>query len=116
MHVMDPPPLTPISAFYSRNAGSAPLGSGSGEAHAHVVRFEPGGAIGPHPAGFAQLFIPVSGSGWIAGPDGAHRGLGPGQVGYVARGEIHSKGSDAGMVAIMVQVRDFAPHDGGNRD
>src|SRR5215831_6869474 len=72
------------------------VAEGSGEAHAYVLYFEPGGEIGPHEAGFGQLFFAVSGSGWVAGEDGVRRTLDEGDAALFARGERHSKGSEGG--------------------
>jgi len=100
----------PVHEFGSRGASSEALGHGTGEAHAFVMQFEPGGLIGPHPAGFGQLFVPVQGSGWIAGADGARQALRPGQAAFINGGETHSKGSEQGMTAVMVQIREFIPN------
>ena len=59
----------PIAEYDSVGAAAVPLGDGAGEAHAYAVHLAPGGAIGPHPAGFDQLFLVVEGSGWVAGAD-----------------------------------------------
>ena len=71
------------------------------------MTFDPGGYIGPHEAGFGQLFVPILGSGWVAGEDGERRPVSLGQAGYISRGEMHSKGSHGGMTALMVQVPDL---------
>jgi quercetin dioxygenase-like cupin family protein len=97
----------PIAAFGSKLAASVELAAGEGEAHAYVVYFEAGGEIGPHEAEFGQLFFAVAGSGWVAGADGRRVRLGEGEAAFIRRGETHSKGSDTGMTALMVQVRDL---------
>ncbi len=99
----------PIELFESIRASSVHLGDGEGEAHIYCVRFSPGGKIGEHPTGFDQLFLVVEGSGWVSGQDGKQIELSAGQGAYFARGEMHSKGSDAGMMAIMIQVSDLQP-------
>jgi quercetin dioxygenase-like cupin family protein len=86
---------------------SIAVADGVGEAHVYVQHFDPGGVIGPHEAGFGQLFVAVSGDGWVAGGDGGRMPLAQGQAAFIERGEIHSKGSETGMVAFMVQVRDL---------
>jgi quercetin dioxygenase-like cupin family protein len=96
-----------IRELESTGASVIPLGSGAGEAHVSALTFEPGGRIGPHPAGFGQLLVPLTGSGWAAGADGVEFPLEPGQAAYFARGEQHSKGSETGMTALMVQVREL---------
>jgi quercetin dioxygenase-like cupin family protein len=96
--------LVPITAFSSIAAQCVPLLEGHGEAHTYLVRFAPGGQIGPHPAGFAQLFIPLAGRGWAAGSDGTAHEIAPGQAAYIQPGELHSKGSETGLSALMVQI------------
>jgi quercetin dioxygenase-like cupin family protein len=99
----------PIRNYDSVRAASARLADGAGEAHVHLVRFEPGGAIGRHEAGFGQLFLVLEGSGWVEGGDGRRVELAAGQGAWIARGEQHAKGSEAGMTALMLQVRDLDP-------
>jgi quercetin dioxygenase-like cupin family protein len=90
-------------------ARSTKLAEGQGEAHAYVVYLEPGGVIAPHEAGFGQLFVALRGRGWVAGDDGRRLPLDEGEVAFVHRGEVHSKGSETGTTALMVQVRELAP-------
>jgi len=97
-----------ILAYESHGAYALQLGEGWGEGHIYCVRIEPGGAIGPHEAGFGQLFPAVAGSGWVSGGDGVPQALSVGQGAFVARGEVHAKGSDTGLTAIMVQLTDLA--------
>jgi quercetin dioxygenase-like cupin family protein len=94
--------------YEAKLASSIALAEGEGEAHAHVLYFEPGGEIGPHKAGFGQLFFAVSGDGWVAGGDGERLPLAEGQAAFIHRGEIHSKGSETGLTALMLQVRELA--------
>lgn len=101
----------PINNFDSVAARSVHLADGEGEAHAYSIHFESGGCIGPHPAGFGQIFLVVQGSGWVIGGDGERTNLECGQGAYIERGEQHSKGSDTGMTAIMLQVRELTPVD-----
>jgi quercetin dioxygenase-like cupin family protein len=105
----DPSLADPITRFRSRLAASTKLAEGEGEAHAYVVYFEPGGEIGPHEAGFGQIFFAVTGSGWAAGGDGERVPLAEGEAAFIHRGEVHSKGSETGMIALMVQVRELTP-------
>jgi quercetin dioxygenase-like cupin family protein len=86
---------------------SVEVAGGEGEAHAYVLHFEPGGSIGSHEAGFGQLFLALSGDGWVASVDGVRQPLDQGEAAFIARGEIHSKGSDTGLTALMLQVRDL---------
>ncbi len=98
-----------IERFESRGAAAVRLGSGHGEAHVYAVYIEPGGEIGPHEAGFDQLFVATEGAGWAAGADGRRLPIEPGQAALFRRGEIHSKGSEIGMTALMVQIEALEP-------
>jgi quercetin dioxygenase-like cupin family protein len=110
MHLLDftPGHDTLISVYKSHGAYALPLGEGRGEGHVYRIRIEPGGAIGSHEAAFGQLFLIVAGSGWVSGGDGIRRPIGAGQGAFIGRGEVHAKGSDTGLTAIMVQLTDLA--------
>ncbi len=77
----------------------------------YSVVFEPDGLIGPHVTRFGQLFLPLIGSGWVAGKDGRNVEVSAGTGGYIARGVVHSKGSQEGMMAVMIQVHDLVATD-----
>jgi quercetin dioxygenase-like cupin family protein len=98
-----------ITEYESKFVAAAAIADGTGEAHVYVVYLEPGGEIGLHVAGFGQLFFAAAGSGWVAGGDGERVRLAEGEAAFIARGEVHSKGSEVGMTAFMVQVRDLTP-------
>jgi len=96
-----------IDQFASSGASSVDLAHGTGESHVYAIHFVPGGIIGPHPAGFDQLFVVVQGSGWVAGADGVRLSIGTNCGAFVPMGEVHSKGSETGMLAFMVQASEF---------
>jgi len=99
----------PISLFESVGSSAVALGHGRGEVHVYAVHFGAHASIGPHPTGFCQLFLVMQGSGWAAGGDGRRVTLREGQGVFFERGEMHSKGSDAGMIALMVQGSQIDP-------
>jgi quercetin dioxygenase-like cupin family protein len=99
--------LTPIADYSSRGAAASEIAVGSGQAHINLVAFAPGGEIGPHPAGFGQLFVVLEGSGWVAGPDAQRQTLRQGEAAFIERGEVHAKGSGGGMMALMVQITEL---------
>lgn len=63
----------------------------------------PGGVIGTHPAGPHQVLLVVSGSGWVAGSDGARVPVTSGQAAYWEPGEVHTTGTDVGLTAIVLE-------------
>ena len=97
-----------IQSFSSVAARSVELAHGRGESHVYAIAIAPGGSIGAHEAGFDQLFLIVRGSGWASGADGAKHPLREGQGAFIRKGELHAKGSDAGLLAIMVQASEFS--------
>ena len=110
MHVIDfnAERSAPITEYDSHGASAQPLADGAGEAHVYAVHLAPGGEIGPHPAGFGQLFLVVAGEGWVAGADGMRCCVRAGQGAVIARGEVHAKGSEAGCSALMIQLAELA--------
>ena len=111
MYVIDfiPTRATPIAEYASRGARARLLADGVGEAHVYAVGFAAGGEIGPHPAGFGQLFLVVAGEGWAAGADGTRCAVRAGQGAVIVRSEVHAKGSEAGCSAVMIQLAELAP-------
>jgi quercetin dioxygenase-like cupin family protein len=99
----------PISLFESVASSSVAIGHGTGEVHVYAVHFKANAQIGVHPTGFCQLFLVIEGSGWAAGEDGRRINLNVGQGVFFEKGEMHSKGSETGMTAIMVQATRIDP-------
>jgi len=104
-----PERATPVTEYASRETKARHLAAGTGEAHVYALHFGAGGEIGPHPAGFGQLLLIVAGVGWVAGGDGVRHAVRAGQGALIARGELHSKGSDTGCSALMIQLAELGP-------
>ena len=103
--------LENVSTFESHGTCAVRLAHGHGEAHAYLLQFEAGGAIGRHEAGYGQLLVVLTGHGWVSGHDGVRAEVGTGDMILFERGEHHAKRSDIGMTAVMVQVRDLSATD-----
>jgi quercetin dioxygenase-like cupin family protein len=76
----------------------------AGDAHVVVIEVGPGGVVGRHPAGMAQLFTVVSGSGWVSGADGEREPIRAGEAVLWQPGEEHESGSDDGMTVLVVEA------------
>jgi quercetin dioxygenase-like cupin family protein len=98
-----------ITNFDSTGVFSVKGAMGSGTGHVYNLYFQPGGQIGRHPAGPAQLFLVVDGTGWVEGEDGIKEEIRSGEAAYFAPGETHAKGSNAGMTAVMIQLDQLEP-------
>jgi hypothetical protein len=109
MHVIDlgPDRAAPIIEYRSHAAFAQSLADGRGEVHMYLLRLDAGGEIGLHEAGFGQLLIVMAGAGWVAGADGVRHAITVGQGAVIVRGEQHAKGSDMGMIALMIQIADL---------
>ena len=74
------------------------------EAHAVVIEIAPGGVVARHPAVVPQLFVVVSGSGWVSGANGEREPIQAGEAVLWDPGEEHESGSDEGMTALVVEA------------
>lgn len=90
------PPTTRV-----KGTSSIKLAEGEGEAHAHILDFEPGGEIGPHEAGFGQLFFAVTGDGCYTDPWASRIAFAP------ARGSA----KPTTRVLLIVDPADVLAHD-----
>jgi quercetin dioxygenase-like cupin family protein len=76
----------------------------SGDAHVVVIEVGPGGVVARHPAGVAQLFAVVRGSGWVSGGDGEREAIAAGEAVLWEPGEEHESGSEEGMTVLAVEA------------
>jgi quercetin dioxygenase-like cupin family protein len=84
--------------------GVGATGQGTGPTAVALAEIAPGGRIGRHPAATWQVFVVVSGSGWVAGADDVPQPLGVGEAAVWEPGEPHTSGSDAGMTVCIVEA------------
>jgi quercetin dioxygenase-like cupin family protein len=79
------------------------------DAHIVVIEVGPGGVVARHPAGMAQLFSVVQGSGWVSGADGQRSSVAAGESVLWEPGEEHESGSDEGMTVLVVEAESLDP-------
>src|SRR5215472_13291789 len=92
-----------IDRFSSVGATATRIAAGEGELRLTYLTVDAGGTIGTHPAVGAQLFMIVSGEGWVAGEDGVRLPLAAGSGVRWDDGEIHSSGTAAGFTAVAAE-------------
>ena len=90
-----------MTAPGSVNAAVRRLGA---QMHAVVIELGPGGIVARHPAGGAQLFVVVRGSGWASGGDGEREQIQAGDAVVWEQGEEHESGSEDGMTVLVVEA------------
>ena len=93
-----------IERFESVSASRVVIGGTRNGSRIYCLYFGPDGIIGAHPTGICQFFLVVEGSGWVSGEDGNRIPLKAGEGVRLEKGEMHSKGSETGMTAIMIQM------------
>lgn len=98
-----------ISQFDSRGVSIGRAVRFDGDAQIGCFHIEPGGVVGYHKATVPQLFLCVSGHGWVRGEDEARVPIQPGQAASWDAGEFHESGSDSGMMAIVVEGTNIDP-------
>lgn len=74
------------------------------EAQVVVIEVGPGGVVGRHLAGVAQLFVVVRGSGWVSGAGGGRETIGVSEAVLWEQGEEHESGSEEGMTVLVVEA------------
>ncbi|WP_037608730.1 cupin domain-containing protein [Streptacidiphilus rugosus] len=79
------------------------VAAGEGRLQVTCLTVEPGGIIGTHPATSAQMFLVVTGGGWVAGQDGNRFPISAGQGARWEAGEEHTTGTDTGLTALVLE-------------
>ena len=98
-----------VTAFGSRGVRAHPIQHDAARAVVTSLWLEPGGHLGEHEAPVDQLFLVMSGDGWVAGADGQALPLRAGEAAYWRGGERHACGSEGGMVVVVVEGEGLEP-------
>ncbi|HLG01428.1 MAG TPA: cupin [Acidimicrobiia bacterium] len=69
-----------------------------------AMHLGPRGRVGRHPAPCPQLFLVVSGSGWVSGRGDAQVPIGVGEGVVWEAGEEHESGTVDGLTAIIIEA------------
>ena len=98
-------PSRPITEFASRDVlmGEITVTENPSAYAVHVAHFAAGGKLGRHPTRLWQLFSVVAGAGWVSGRDGTRQAIRAGQAALWEPGEEHESGTEASMIAVIVQ-------------
>jgi quercetin dioxygenase-like cupin family protein len=102
----------PVTTYDSRGVTARHIASGTGDSHAYVLQFTPGGEIGSHVAGFDQMFLVLSGSAWIE-VNGERTELSSFGAVLLRRGDSHTTGSVTGATALIMQSDQLTPGEPG---
>jgi len=92
-----------ITHFGSRGVALMPVTRIEGRGQVVRLALEPGGVIGRHRAGTAQVLLVLTGTGWVGGEDGERHLVAPGDRVVWSPGEEHETATDGGMTALVVE-------------
>jgi Cupin domain. len=98
-----------ITAYHSQNAFFSKIMKHDKPIHVGCIFVEPDGIVGAHQAPIHQLFVVISGQGWVVGKEGKKVDIAAGQAAYWEPGEMHESGSSLGMAAIVIEGEDLNP-------
>lgn len=98
-----------LSALGSQHAAVSRVARIEGRVQVAVIHLGPAGTVGRHAAVVNQLFMVVAGNGWVEGGDGKRVAVGPGRAAFWAAGEEHASGTDAGLIAVVIEAKDLNP-------
>lgn len=92
-----------LTAFDSRAAHITHLARSDSRTSLVCIQIAAGGSVGHHETLGEQLFIVVSGSGWVRGESAQRYAIHTGQAAYWREGEWHESGSESGMTVMIIE-------------
>lgn len=98
-----------IDRFDSVHATISRILQTPGPVHIGCIHLGAGGVVGYHPAVVPQLFLVVSGEGWVCGEEGERVLISAGQAAFWTAGEGHESGTETGMAALIIEGEGLEP-------
>lgn len=98
-----------ITQFGSAGVVISPIARPGGFTQIARMDFTPGGQIGEHPADIPQLFVVLTGEGWVSGRAGQRVAIRAGQAAFWEPGENHASGTLAGMTTLVIEAETLDP-------
>lgn len=100
----DPETGRVVDSYGSNEARYTSLATLGIEGVVGAMYLGPGGRVGRHPAPSPQLFLVVSGSGWVSGRGDEQVPIGVGEGVVWEAGEEHESGTVDGLTAIIIEA------------
>ena len=98
-----------ITSFNSNNSFYSRIIKNQDPSSIGFIQIDPNGNIGRHEAPSDQLFIVISGQGWVTGKDEIKHEILQGDSALWKSGELHESGSMTGMIAIVIESENIEP-------
>ena len=100
-------PMHTITQFGSNRATIGGLTRGDSAFQLGMLRLEPAGILGAHPATSPQLLVVISGEGWVSSSDSIKHPIQRGSAVYWSAGEMHETTADTELTAVIFEADDF---------
>ena len=104
-------PSRAITEHDSSGATIAGVVHASGEVRVALLRLDPGGVLGLHPAVGPQLFLVVAGEGRVRGAEEELLPIAAGTAALWEDGEPHETTTNTGLTAVIVEAETIKPVD-----
>ena len=98
-----------IDRFGSVNFYLAGIARLNSDAQVNCIHLGPEGKVGYHRAVTPQLILVVQGKGWVRGQVGEPVPVTAGHAAFWEKDEWHESGTQAGMMAIMIESEALDP-------
>lgn len=98
-----------VTAHGSRGVRAGPVQHTPARLVVTALAFGPEGELGAHEAPVDQLFLVLTGRGWVAGPDGRREACAEGEAAFWNAGERHAAGTASGMTALVLEGEGLRP-------
>jgi quercetin dioxygenase-like cupin family protein len=99
-----------ISAFNSYNVGITPIIKNEGYTSVGCMHFDKESILGMHAATGPQLFLVISGEGWVCIEGEEKVPVSTGTAVFWVTGEQHESGTETGMAAMIIEGPNLDPY------
>src|SRR5262249_15434232 len=105
----EPPIEKQITQFGSQNLKGLRIAQTTHATNVTCLQLGANGLVGRHQAVNNQLFLVVTGSGWVCGDNEKEIPISAGQGAFWQAGEWHTTRTEQGLTAIVVEGPDVIP-------
>lgn len=97
-----------IDAFGSRQLLMSRILTAADSPHVGCMHLGENGLVGWHQAPIPQLFLVVSGEGWVRAGEEADISISAGSAVYCDKGEWHETRTETGLTAIVIEAENMS--------
>ena len=98
-----------ITSYSSNNSYYTSILKNLNPSSIGYIQIESNGNIGRHEAPSDQLFLVISGQGWVTGDEDIRHEIKQGEAAFWKSGELHESGSETGITVIVIEGKEIEP-------